>query len=149
MKLIEATVKGKPREVATKYGLRTVLNCVTSDGDDVAVWRDAGDLELLGRANGEKVTLALDSKNRFHLMASLSTGLVDPTVETNGNGNGNGNSDSNRKAEIADYINRLAVLYGYTFKKVKEQMSDSGLPIECVKDISTSVFIATTRHFDL
>jgi hypothetical protein len=149
MQLIQATVKGQPRQVTTKYGDRIVMDCLTYDGQEIAVWRNGDDTEILGRRNGERVTLALDAKGKYHLMESLSTELVDPTVKTNGNGNGHELGDSSRKAEIADYIQRLAKLYSYTFKIVKEQMGDSGLPIECVKDISTSVFIATTRHFDL
>jgi hypothetical protein len=149
MKLIQAVVKGQPRQVTTKYGARIVMDCLTREGEEIAVWRNSDDTEILLRRDGERVTLAIDSKGKYHLMESLSTGLVDPTVETNAQGNGHLEEDGSRKAEIADYVQRLAKLYSYTFKTVKEQMTDSGLPIECVKDISTSVFIQTTRHFGL
>lgn len=149
MKLISATVKGNPRQVTTKYGDRLVADCLIGDGQEVTIWRPSNDAELMGRRDGERLTLAVDSKGKYHLMESLSTGLVEPTVFANGNGHNSENNDGSRKAEIADYINRLVQLYGYTFKKVRLQMSDSGLPIECVKDISTSVFIQTARHFDL
>ncbi|MGL5804588.1 MAG: hypothetical protein ACRC11_03975 [Xenococcaceae cyanobacterium] len=144
MKLIQATVKSNPRQVTTKFGDKTVLDCTLADGSVATLWRPADDTEALGRRSGERVTLAIDGKGKYHLMESLSTGLSDPYQKpplTNGN--------TSRSAEIADYTERLAKLYSHTFKTVRNQMSDSGLPIECLKDVTTSLFIQTVRHFDL
>lgn len=67
MQLVQATVKGQPRQVTTKYGDRIVMDCLTHDGQEIAVWRKGDDTEILGRRNGERVTLALDSKGKYHL----------------------------------------------------------------------------------
>lgn len=47
MKLVQATVLKHPREVTTKYGQRSVLDCLTRDGEQLTVWRRGGDLEVL------------------------------------------------------------------------------------------------------
>jgi hypothetical protein len=68
MKLIEAKVKGQPRNVSTKHGERSVMDCITADGESLTVWRPAGDSEVMTRANGERVTLSRDSKGKISLV---------------------------------------------------------------------------------
>ena len=145
MKLLNATVKGSPREVTTKYGDRTVLDCITAEGTEATIWRPAGDTEVLGHRNGERVTLAVDSKGKFHLMESLSTGLTELQQQSESNGNGS------RASEIADYAQRLTKLYKYCFKGVLDQFEDAPVQMdtEDVRAIATTVFIQTVRHFDL
>jgi hypothetical protein len=54
------------------------MDCRTPDGETVAVWRNAGDREVLGRRPGERVTLGVDSKGKYSLVETASTHLVDP-----------------------------------------------------------------------
>lgn len=142
MKLIQATVTKAPREVTTKYGDRVVLDCVTHAGEQVTVWHKAGDREVLGRCPNERVTLAVDSKGKYsvieHAQAHVSS-VSHPEPNTN----------TSKADDIRDYTQKLAKLYSHCFRTVNAEMKDSGLPIEALKDISTSLFIQTTRKFEL
>lgn len=177
MKLIQATVLKTPREVTTKYGQRSVLTCLTRDGKEVTVWRPGGDREVLGRCVNERVMLAIDSKGKVSLIehggSLLSKGngnsILPSTTPSNlpvsSNGNGKlpsttpsnlsqqtqsqSNGNGSRAPEIRDYTERLAKLYAHCFKTVKAEMNGTDLPIEAIKDISTSVFIQTTKKFNL
>lgn len=149
MKLIQATVKGQPRQVQTKYGDRIVMDCLTHEGLEIAVWRNAGDMEIMGRRNGERVTLAIDSKGKYHLMESLSTGLVDPVAEKIGNGHNPENGNGSRALLIRDYVSRLAKLYSHCYRAVTDEFSSSDLEIPQLKDVASCLFIQTIRKFDL
>jgi hypothetical protein len=59
MKLLDARVNGMPRQVTTKYGEKSVLDVVTSEGN-LTIWRPSGDMEVMGRRNGERVTVSLE-----------------------------------------------------------------------------------------
>lgn len=72
MKLLDARVNGMPRQVTTKYCDKSVLDVVTSEGN-FTVWRPAGDREVMGRMNGERVSIALDSKGKASLVEHAST----------------------------------------------------------------------------
>ena len=67
MKLLDARVNGMPRQVTTKYGEKSVLDVAISEGA-YTIWRPAGDSEVMGRRNGERVTIALDSKGKASLV---------------------------------------------------------------------------------
>ena len=141
MKLISAVVANPPREVTTKYGDRVVLDCTTNDGQSATIWRGAGDQEALGRYPGERVLLSLDSKGKFSLIETASTGLNEAPVQQ---------SKSAHKAdEIREYTQKLAKLYLHCFRTVDSELGDSGLSIESLKDISTCLFVQTTRKFEL
>jgi hypothetical protein len=147
MKLIEAKVAGQPRIVSTRRGDRSVMDCRTADGQSLTVWRPAGDVELMARANGERVTLAQDSKGKISLVQtarsradrewqrSTDLGLTDHRSE--------------RTAEIADYIERLGKLYNYCYGVASRQLAHSEMDTPQIKDVSTTLFIQTVRHFDL
>jgi hypothetical protein len=147
MKLIEAKVAGQPRIVSTRRGDRTVMDCRTADGQSLTVWRPAGDVELMARANGERVTLAQDSKGKISLVEtarsradrewqrSTDLGLTDHRSE--------------RTAEIADYIERLGKLYNYCYGVASRQFAHNEMNTPQIKDVSTTLFIQTIRHFDL
>lgn len=143
MKLVQATVKSAPREVTTKYGERTVLDCITATGEEVTIWRKGGDREVLGRCPNERVTLAVDSKGKYSLIEHAGSRL-DSTPSTEPVQPATSKAD-----EIRDYTQRLAKLYSHCYRTVNAEMGESGLPVESLKDIATSLFIQTTRKFDL
>ncbi len=145
MKLLDARVNGMPRQVNTKYGEKAVLDVATSEGN-FTVWRPAGDMEVMGRRNGERVAIALDSKGKASLVEHASTkpqqaqmGFSAP-VET---------PETTRSAEIADYIQRLGKLYNHCLTTAAGMPTAIELEPAQVKDIATTIFIQTTRHFDL
>jgi hypothetical protein len=147
MKLLDARVNGMPRQVTTKYGAKSVLDVATSEGD-YTIWRPAGDMEVMGRRNGERVSIAIDSKGKASLVEHASTKpqqaqmgfTVDGAVET---------PQTTRSAEIADYIQRLGKLYAHCLTTAENIPTSLELESTAVKDIATTMFIQTVRHFDL
>jgi hypothetical protein len=145
MKLLDARVNGMPRQVTTKYGDKSVLDVATSEGN-YTIWRPAGDREVMGRMNGERVAIALDSKGKASLVEHASTkpqlaqmGFSAP-VET---------PETTRSAEIADYIQRLGKLYNHCLTTAASMPTSIELEAPQVKDIATTLFIQTTKHFNL
>jgi bifunctional DNA-binding transcriptional regulator/antitoxin component of YhaV-PrlF toxin-antitoxin module len=143
MKLLDARVNGNPRQVNTKHGERSVLDVVTNEGE-FTIWRPAGDREVLGRKNGERVKIAVDSKGKVSLVEHCSTvpqqvqmGFATETPETT------------RSAEIADYINRLGKLYNHCLTTAANMPTEVELDAPQVKDIASCIFIQAIRHFDL
>ena len=147
MKLLDARVNGMPRTVTTKYGDKSVLDVVTSEGN-FTVWRPAGDSEVMGRRNGERVSIALDSKGKASLVKHCSTApqqaqmgfTTEATPET---------PETTRSAEIADYIQRLGKLYSHCLTTAANMPTAIELDAPQVKDIATTLFIQTTKHFNL
>jgi hypothetical protein len=153
MKLLDARVNGMPRQVTTKYGDKSVLDVATCEGQ-FTIWRPAGDMEVMGRRNGERVSIALDSKGKASLVEHCSTapqqaqmdsersrtmGFTAP-VET---------PETTRSAEIADYIQRLGKLYSHCLTTAANMPTAIELDAPQVKDIATTLFIQTTKHFNL
>jgi hypothetical protein len=145
MKLLDARVNGMPRQVSTKYGEKCVLDVATSEGE-YTIWRPAGDCSVMGRRNGERVAIALDSKGKASLVEHCSTapqqaqmGFSAP-VET---------PETTRSAEIADYIQRLGKLYGHCLSTAANMPTSLELDAHSVKDVGTTIFIQTVRHFNL
>ncbi len=148
MKLLEAKVTSA-RQVNTKHGQKAVLNVVTGTGEEIAIWRPAGDVERLGRKSGESVSIAIDAKGKASLVEHCSAApqqaeqvqpmgfAVEPIPETT------------RSAEIADYIQRLGKLYSYCMNTAANMPTTVELNPPQIKDIATSLFIHTTRHFDI
>jgi hypothetical protein len=147
MKLLDARVNGMPRQVNTKYGEKAVLDVATSEGN-FTVWRPAGDMEVMGRRNGERVTVSLDSKGKASLVEHCSTApqqaqmgfTAKPTLEV---------PETTRSAEIADYIQRLGKLYNHCLSTAASMPTSLELDAHSVKDVGTTIFIQTVRHFDL
>jgi hypothetical protein len=144
MKLLDARVNGSPRQVSTKYGEKSVLDVATSEGE-FTIWRPSGDTEIMGRQNGERVKIAIDSKGKASLVEHCSTApqqaqmgfATEPAPETS------------RSAEIADYIGRLGKLYRHCLDTAASMPTTIDLNAPQVKDIATTIFIQTVRHFDL
>ena len=57
--------------------------------------------------------------------------------------------ETTRSAEIADYIQRLSKLYGHCMNAAANIPTSVELNSGQVKDIATSLFIHTTKHFNI
>jgi hypothetical protein len=163
MKLLDARVNGMPRQVNTKYGEKAVLDVATSEGN-FTVWRPAGDSEVMGRRNGERVSIAIDSKGKASLVEhagnSHAVGLAATTagVERSRSVPSGESSQlegeavsqpSARSLEIADYIERLGKLYNHCLNTAASMPTNVELGAPQVKDVATTLFIQTVRHFDI
>jgi hypothetical protein len=148
MKLLDARVNGMPRQVSTKYGEKAVLDVATSEGT-FTVWRPAGDMEVMGRRNGERVSIAIDSKGKASLVEHCSTAPQQAQVQAKMGFTTESEPATTRSAEIADYINRLGKLYSHCLTTAANMPTAVDLNAPQVKDIATTLFIQTTKHFNL
>jgi hypothetical protein len=151
MKLLEARVNGNPRQVNTKYGEKAVMDVVTTDGQEIAIWRPAGDMEVMGRRNGERVSIALDSKGKASLVEHCSTKpqqAVQAQIDIE-RSQTPAVTQPNRSAEIADYIQRLGKLYSHCLDTAARMPKTVELETPQVKDVATTLFIQAVKHFDL
>ena len=148
MKLLDARVNGMPRQVSTKYGEKSVLDVATSEGE-YTIWRPAGDSEVMGRRNGERVSIALDSKGKASLVEHCSTAPQQAAQSKMGFSAPVETPETTRSAEIADYIQRLGKLYGHCLSTAAAMPTSLELDAHSVKDVGTTIFIQTVRHFNL
>lgn len=165
MKLIEARVNGNPRQVSTKFGEKSVMDIVTADGQEIAIWRPAGDREVMGRVNGERVSIAIDSKGKASLVEHASNcpavGLAStqPAVtlpfeaemklKQQMGFQAEPEPQPSRSAEIADYIQRLGKLYNCCLNTAVSMPTSINLEAPQIKDVATAFFIQAVRHFDI
>ena len=163
MKLIEARVNGNPRQVSTKLGEKSVMDVVTADGQEIAIWRPAGDREVMGRVNGERVSIAIDSKGKASLVEHASNcpavGLAstqpavtlpfEAEMKLKQQMGFQTESQPSRSVEIADYVNRLGKLYGHCLTAAANMPTSIELGTPQVKDIATTFFIQAVKHFSL
>jgi hypothetical protein len=148
MKLLEAKVTSA-RQVNTKHGQKAVLNVVTGTGDEIAIWRPAGDLEVLGRKSGESVSIAIDAKGKASLVEHGSTAPQQAAQAQPMGFAVESIPETTRSAEIADYIQRLGKLYSYCMNTAANMPTTVELNPPQIKDIATSLFIHTTKHFNI
>lgn len=167
MQLIEAMATDCARRVNTKYGERTVIDCVRRDnGEKVTVWR-GGDDEYSQKhvIKNARLTLTLDNKGKYSLvedpnLVSLGQPLpeipvpVRPLHNTNHviaqNSEKTSESDQsllspNQKREIANYVSEMAKLYGFCLT----QADSLGVEGEDRRAIATTLFISAQKKFAL
>lgn len=151
-KLLNAIVKYPASKVfETQYGSR--VNAVLTVGDEeVKIWGEPNTPkgeQLKALKRGETV-LVIDDNGKYKLLESEAK-------NTNTNTNSNGNSKQNyepltpdKKREIATYIKDMAGLYGFCLEQAKGlNKDDLTLPPEAIKDVATTLFITSQRHFNL
>ena len=169
MQLFQARVYGQPREVNTKFGQKSVLDVCTVKGDMHTIWRPAGDREVLGRVDGERISIAVDSKGKASLIETVSTGLSDPfepttkpmgfTVDLPFEAEQKLRAqmavipapieDGSRSAEIASYVAKLGKLYGHCLSTAANMPKTIELEAPEVKDVATTLFIQAVKHFSI
>jgi hypothetical protein len=162
MKLLDARVNGMPRQVTTKYGEKSVLDVATSEGN-YTIWRPAGDSEVMGRRNGERVSIAIDSKGKASLVDHASNcpavGLAttqpavtlpfEAEMKLKQQMGFTTDPQPSRSVEIADYIERLGKLYNHCLTTAASMPTSIELEAPQIKDVATTMFIQTVKHFNL
>jgi hypothetical protein len=164
MQLIEAMATDRARRVTTKYGERTVIDCVRRDnGEKVTVWR-GGDDEYSQKhvIRNARLTLTLDNKGKYSLvedtnLVNLGQPLPTETVPVKPVHNYDhkiektSESDQstlspNQKREIANYVQEMAKLYKYCLDQVETTIGVEG---EDKRAIATTLFISAQKKFAL
>jgi hypothetical protein len=148
MKLLDARVNGNPRQVSTKYGEKSVLDVSTSEGE-FTIWRPAGDKDVMGRMNGERVSIALDSKGKASLVEHCST-VPQQAAQTQRMGfTAEPAPETSRSAEIIDYVDRLGKLYNRCLMVADDLPCGSEFEPADRRAVATTLFIQTIKKFDL
>ena len=159
MQLIQARLLNSPRTVNTKHGERVVADAIDGQGNKHTIWRPAGDLKHL--TNGSVVKLTVDSKGKVNLIdephalapnvapAEVGKLSFDTESQLKSHMGFTANPQPSRSVEIADYIERLGKLYSHCLTTAASMPTSTELPATAVKDVATTMFIQTIRHFDL
>jgi hypothetical protein len=162
MQLIEAMATDRARRVNTKYGERTVIDCVRRDtGEKVTVWRGADDdYSQKHVIRNARLTLTLDNKGKYSLvedpnLVNLGQPLPDevpvkPVHTYNHKIDNSSESEQSflnpsQKREIANYVSEMGKLYGFCLQQA-ENLNLEGEDRRCV---ATSLFIQATKKFAL
>jgi hypothetical protein len=162
MKVLDARVNGMPRQVSTKYGEKAVLDVATSEGQ-FTIWRPAGDMEVMGRRNGERVSIAIDSKGKAslveHASNSPAVGLAatqpavtlpfEAEMKLKQQMGFQTEPQPSRSVEIEDYINRLGKLYNHCLTTAAGMPTSIELETPQIKDVATTFFLQAVKHFSL
>ncbi len=160
VQLIEALATDRARRVNTKYGERTVIDCVRRDtGEKVTVWR-AGDDDYSQKhvIKNARLTLTLDNKGKYSLIedpALVSLGqlpdepvpvkpVYDHKIEKH-NENDQSTLNPNQKREIAQYIQDMAKLYGFCLN----QAETLGVEGEDRRAVATTLYLSAQKKFAL
>jgi hypothetical protein len=160
VQLIEALATDRARRVNTKYGERTVIDCVRRDtGEKVTVWR-GGDDDYSQKhvIRNARLTLTLDNKGKYSLvedpnLVNLGQPLPDEPVPVKPVHSCNhviekpseSELSPNQKREIANYVTEMAKLYGFCLN----QAESLGVEGEDRRAIATTLFISAQRKFAL
>lgn len=171
MQLIEAMATDRARRVNTKYGERTVIDCVRRDnGEKVTVWR-GGDDEYSQKhvIRNARLTLTLDNKGKYSLvedpnLVNLGQPLPEspvpvkpvsrylasnnppiPNYSENPSESDQSLLSPNQKKEIAQYIQEMAKLYGFCL----QQADSLGAIDEDRRAIATTLYLSAQKKFAL
>jgi hypothetical protein len=152
MQLIAAKITGKPRNVTTRQGDRSVVDARANNGENLTIWRPANDPTVMRLANGERVQLAIDSRGKVSLIDTAATRAeetrtadftvepIEPAAPP---------AETKRSIEIAEYVGKLGKLYKHCYKTAADELKETPLATPEVKDVATTLFIQTVRHFGL
>ena len=154
MQLIQARLHGAPRTVNTKHGERLVADAIDGQGNKHTIWRPVGDLKHL--SNGSVVKLTVDSKGKVNLidepvtLAPVAAPIpFDAEMQLKSQMGFQAVPQPSRSVEIADYIERLGKLYSHCLTTAARMSTSIELEAPQIKDVATTMFIQTVRHFDL
>jgi hypothetical protein len=158
MRLIPAIALDRPREVATKYGQRLVIDAMARDtGEKITLWRGADD-DYSRRyvIKNSPITVGVDSKGKFSLieneaLTNLGKPLpvepvpVKPAHTYSIPPQSDPNFSPDKKAEMAEYVANLASLYQHC----QDKAENIALTPDDARAIGTTLFIQTVKHFNL
>ncbi|MCA2939619.1 MAG: hypothetical protein IM319_10820 [Microcystis sp. M113S1] len=160
MRLIPAIALDRPREVATKYGQRLVIDAMARDtGEKITLWRGADD-DYSRRyvIKNSPLTVGIDSKGKYSLIEDSNlTNLGQPLPETvpvrpvydhkieKTSDSDQSTLNPNQKREIASYIQEMAKLYGFCLT----QADSLGVIGEDRRAIATTLYLSAQKKFAL
>jgi hypothetical protein len=138
-----AVITGQARIIRTAQGDRSLIYAQVANGDKHAIYRAAGDPEITGLKDGQEVEISIGGKGHADLVTRPQMGFsIVPTPTTPP-------AQSQRSTDIKNYIEHLGKIYGDCYTTATKQLESAGLDKPEIKDVATSLFIQTTRHFGI
>jgi hypothetical protein len=144
MKLLTATLTKPARQVQTKYGIRTVADCIDENGNTQTIWRPENDPALVNLAVNSRLTLTLDSKGKINLVDNPSPAPIAPKTDNKPTYQG---MNSETKREIASYVTEMANLFNFCLKQVDQTVEN--ITPEDRRAIAIELFSATQKKYGL
>jgi hypothetical protein len=138
-----AIIIGQARTIKTAQGDRLLIYAQVASGDKHAIYRAAGDPEVMGLKDGQEVEISIGGKGHADQETRPQMGfLIAPATTAPP-------AESQRSIDIKNYVERLGKLYGHCYTTAANQLASTGLDKPEIKDVATSLFIQTTRHFNI
>ena len=168
MKLVQAIATERPRRVNTKYGEKYVIDCLNREnGETFSLWRPATDSYTEKYIiKNSPLTVGLDGKGRYSLiedpnLISLGQPLPDspvpvkpvrrhlasnnPPIPNYSQKTIDSELSTDKKREIASYIQEMAKLYGFCL----QQADGLGVDGEDKRAIATTLYLSAQKKFSL
>lgn len=154
MKLVKAKIKGSPKVVDTKYGDRkAVVDCVLSDGQEIAIWGKEHDSTILTRTPGEAVTLAMNDRGKYSILEpeaqaeQNSQQQPDRAAIVPNAFDENGEMKIEVKKASATYVKEMTNLYQFCLVTVEKMIE--GIDPEDKQAIADSIYQSVRQRFNL
>jgi hypothetical protein len=144
MKLLTATLTKPARQVTTKYGVRTVADCIDENGNTQTIWRPENDPALTGLAANSRLTLALDSKGKINLIDNAQPTQNTPKTDNKPSYQG---MNPETKREVASYVTEMANLFNFCLKQVDQTVEN--ITPDDRRAIATTMFISCQKKYGL
>jgi hypothetical protein len=144
MKLLTATLTKPARQVQTRYGNRTVADCIDENGNTQTIWRPENDPALVNLAVNSRLTLAQDSKGKLSLVDNPSPAPIAPKTDNKPTYQG---MDNETKKQVASYVTEMANLFNFCLKQVDQTVEN--ITPDDRRAIATTMFLATQKKYGL
>jgi hypothetical protein len=144
MQLLTATLTKPARQVTTKYGVRTVADCIDQNGNTQTIWRPENDPALTGLAVNSRLTLTVDSKGKINLVDNPSPVPIAPKIDNKPTYQGMNNET---KKQVASYVTELCNLYNFCLKQVDQTVEN--ITPDDRRAIATTMFISCQKKYGL
>lgn len=144
MQLLTATLTKPARQVVTKYGIRTVADCIDQNGNTQTIWRPENDPALTGLAVNSRLTLTVDSKGKINLVDNPSPAPIAPKNDDKPTYQGMNNET---KKQVASYVTEMANLFNFCLKQVDQTVEN--ISSEDRRAIATTMFISCQKKYSL
>lgn len=144
MKLLTATLIKPARQVQTKFGIRTVADCVDENGNTQTIWRPENDPALTNLAVNSRLTLTLDSKGKVNLIDNTLPASNPSKTDNKPSYQG---MSKETKREVASYVTEMANLFNFCLKQVDQTVEN--ITADDRRAIATTMFISCQKKYSL
>jgi hypothetical protein len=144
MQLLTATLTKPARQVTTKYGVRTVADCIDQNGNTQTIWRPENDSALTSLTVNSRLTLTVDSKGKINLVDNPSPAPIAPKNDNKPTYQGMNNET---KKQVASYVTEMANLFNFCLKQVDQTVEN--ITPDDRRAIATTMFISCQKKYGL